>query len=220
MMTTSYNSIHQYAARYTTPEPPLLAQIKQETQAEVPGAHMIAGHLQGRILATFSYMIKPKRILEIGTYTGYSALCLAEGLDPNGILYTIDVDLSLHARVKKYFEASDKADQIKYYIGQALEIIPQIPETFDLVFIDADKKNYANYYDLVIEKLSPHGFIIIDNVLWKGKVVEAEDQDQPIIDKQTQIMTHFNHKVQQDPRTTQVLFPIRDGLMVVRKNDC
>ncbi|OJW72801.1 MAG: methyltransferase [Candidatus Amoebophilus sp. 36-38] len=214
-MTTSYTSIHQYAEAYTTPESPLLAKINQETQAEVQGAHMIAGHLQGRILATFSHMIKPKRILEIGTYTGYSALCLAEGLDQNGILYTVDSDLSLYTRVKKYFEASDKADQIKYYIGQALEIIPQIHETFDLVFIDADKKNYANYYDLVVEKLSPDGFMIIDNVLWKGKVVGTEDQS--LVDKQTQRIIDFNNKVQNDPRTTHVLFPIRDGLMVVRK---
>jgi caffeoyl-CoA O-methyltransferase len=215
MRTSGYLSIHEYAEAYTTPESPLLANINQETQAEVLGSHMISGHLQGRILATFSQMIKPKRILEIGTYTGYSALCLAEGLDQNGILYTIDCDLSLHLRVKKYFEESDKGHQIKYYVGQALEIIPQIHETFELVFIDADKKNYINYYDLVIEKLSPHGFIIIDNVLWKGKVVETANQS--LIDKQTQRIIDFNNKVQNDPRTTNVLFPIRDGLMVVRK---
>lgn len=215
MINSSYLSIHQYAEAYTTPEGPLLAKISQETQAEVQGAHMLSGHLQGRILAAFSHMIKPKRILEIGTYTGYSALCLVEGLDQNGILYTIDSDLSLYTRVKKYFEQSGKAHQIRYYLGQALEIIPQIHENFDLIFIDADKKNYANYYDLSIEKLNSYGFMIIDNVLWQGKVVQARKQD--LIDKQTQRIIDFNNKVQNDPRTTNVLFPIRDGLMVVRK---
>lgn len=215
MMSSSYLTAHNYAEAYSTSGSSLLAQIYTETQAEVPGANMISGPLQGRILAAFSYMIKPKRILEIGTYTGYSALCLAEGLAENGILYTIDSDTSLESRVKKYFEDSNKKEQIRYYIGKALDIIPSINETFDLVFIDADKKNYANYYELAIDKLSPYGFIIIDNVLWKGKVFEGNEQ--VLLDKQTQTIIDFNNKVQNDPRTVNVLLPVRDGLMIVRK---
>lgn len=215
MMSSSYLTAHNYAEAYSTPGSSLLAQIYTDTQAEVPGANMISGPLQGRILAAFSYMIRPKRILEIGTYTGYSALCLAEGLAENGILYTIDSDASLEARVKKYFEESNKKEQIRYYIGKALDIIPSINETFDLVFIDADKKNYANYYELAIEKLNPYGFIIVDNVLWKGKVFEGNEQ--LLLDKQTQTIIDFNNKVQNDPRTVNVLLPVRDGLMIVRK---
>jgi predicted O-methyltransferase YrrM len=215
-MISDYIAIHKYAEAHSTPESSLLARINAETQTEIRGANMISGHLQGRILALFSYMIRPKRILEIGTYTGYSALCLAEGLTEDGVLYTIDANASLENKVRKYFEMSTRAHQIQYYIGQALDIIPKIDEKFDLVFIDADKKNYENYYELAIEKLTERGFIIIDNVLWKGKVL-LETEEQALLDRQTQTIINFNYKVQQDTRIENVLFPVRDGLMVVRK---
>ncbi|ACE05967.1 hypothetical protein Aasi_0566 [Candidatus Amoebophilus asiaticus 5a2] len=214
-MDSDYSAIHAYAEAYSSSEPILLNTINRETHAEVHGAKMISGHLQGRILATFSHMIRPRRILEIGTYTGYSALCLAEGLTEDGILYTVDIDKNLEARVKGYFESSGKAHQIRYYIGPALEIVPKINEKFDLIFIDADKKNYTQYYELSLEKLNPHGFIIVDNVLWKGKVCETENQLTK--DKYTQTIIDFNNRVHNDSRTDNVLFPIRDGLMVIRK---
>jgi predicted O-methyltransferase YrrM len=214
-MDFAYSAIHIYAEKYSSPEPILLNNINRETYAEVHGAKMLSGHLQGRILATFSHMVKPRRILEIGTYTGYSALCLAEGLTEDGILYTIDINKNLENRVKGYFESSSKSHQIRYCIGPALEIIPKIDERFDLIFIDADKKNYNYYYELALEKLTPYGFIIVDNVLWKGKVCETEHQ--PTKDKYTQTIIDFNNKVHNDPRTENVLFPIRDGLMVIRK---
>jgi len=214
-MDSAYSAIHTYAEAYSSSEPILLNTINRETYAEVHGAKMLSGHLQGRVLATFSHMIRPRRVLEIGTYTGYSALCLAEGLTDDGILYTIDINTNLEARVKGYFEKSSKAHQIRYYIGQALEVIPKIDESFDLIFIDADKKNYSQYYELALEKLNSHGFIIVDNVLWKGKVCETEHQ--PIKDKYTQTIIDFNNKVHNDPRIENVLFPVRDGLMVIRK---
>jgi predicted O-methyltransferase YrrM len=214
-MHSDYSAIHVYAEAYSSSEPVLLNVINKETHAEVHGAKMLSGHLQGRVLATFSHMIRPRRVLEIGTYTGYSALCLAEGLTKDGILYTVDIDHNLEARVKKYFEISGKAHQIRYYIGPALEIIPKIDESFDLIFIDADKRNYNRYYELALGKLSSHGFIIVDNVLWKGKVCETENQLTK--DKSTQTIIDFNNKVHNDPRIENVLFPVRDGLMVIRK---
>jgi len=213
-MNLSYSMIQAYAELYTTAEPPLLATINQETHASIPGAQMLSGHLQGRVLATFSHMIRPRRILELGTYTGYSALCLAEGLQEDGILYTIDNNAALEAKVKSYFAQAGIAHKVRYYIGQALDIIPQLGEAFDLVFIDADKKNYSRYYDLVLDWVRPGGFIIADNVLWHGRVLPAASEP---VDKQTQAIIDFTTKVHQDPRVAHVLFPIRDGLMVIRK---
>lgn len=213
-MPLTYNDIQAYAEQYTSPASTLLATISQETHAEVPGAHMLSGLLQGQVLMTFSKMIRPARILEIGTYTGYATLCLAAGLTQNGILYTIDSDVRLSARVQQYFAHSSQAHQIKYHLGKALEIIPKIQDTFDLVFIDADKKNYINYYELAFKGLNPGGWIIIDNVLWKGKVLEVE---RTFLDKHTQTMIDFNKYVQHDERVVHVLFPVRDGLMVVRR---
>jgi caffeoyl-CoA O-methyltransferase len=172
---------------------------------------MLSGHLQGRFLSLISKMICPKAILEIGTYTGYSALCLAEGLQPDGKLITIDVNEELEDRVKGYFNQSDYRDQIDYRIGKALELIPQLTESFDLVFIDADKENYANYYDLVIDKVERGGIILADNVLWSGKVLNAKP------DKDTQNILAFNDKVHNDARVENVLLPIRDGITVIRK---
>jgi predicted O-methyltransferase YrrM len=213
-MSLTYKDIQAYAEYYTSPESELLATISQETHAEVPAAHMLSGHLQGQVLATFSKMIRPSRILEIGTYTGYATLCLAEGLTENGILYTIDANVQLAERVQQYFARSGKAHQIQYQLGRALDIIHQLRDTFDLVFIDADKRNYKIYYDLALERLNPHGWIIIDNVLWKGKVLEAGN---PPLDRQTHTMIDFNNYVRNDERVVHVLFPVRDGLMVVRK---
>jgi len=193
---------------------PLLIKISQETYADVPMPRMLSGHLQGRVLATFSQMLRPSRILELGTYTGYATLCLAEGLAEKGIVYTIDANAALEMRVRAYFEQAGIANQVCYYVGQALAIIPQLEETFDLVFIDADKKNYSCYYTLVLEKVRPGGFIIVDNVLWHGKVLPGASQP---MDKQTQVINDFNKQVHEDPRVENVLFPIRDGLMVLRK---
>lgn len=212
-MDPSYSAIQAYAKLYTTAEPPLLATINQATHASVPKSGMLSGHLQGRTLATFSKMINPRRILEIGTYTGYSALCLAEGLQESGILYTIDHNAALEARVRPYFAQARIEHQVRYFIGEALDIIPQLHEEFDLVFIDADKKNYIHYYNLVLPLTRPGGFILADNVLWQGKVVCPTEP----VDKQTQAMIDFNTQIHQDPRVENVLLPIRDGLMVIQK---
>lgn len=206
-------SIAAYSNTHTSSESEVLSQLNRETHAKVLQARMLSGHLQGRFLAMISHMILPKNILEIGTYTGYSALCLAEGLQKNGKLITIDINEELEAFTRSFFEASGLASSIDFRIGNALQIIPTLPETFDLVFIDADKPNYANYYNLVIEKVRIGGFIIADNVLWSGKVANTGSK----IDKDTQNMLDFNQKIHEDERVENVLLPIRDGLMVVRK---
>jgi predicted O-methyltransferase YrrM len=174
---------------------------------------MLSGHLQGRVLSMFSKMITPKTILEIGTYTGYSALCLAEGLKENGKLITIDVNYELEPFTRSFFERSAFAKQIDFRIGNALEIIPGLEEELDIVFIDADKSNYIRYFDLVIDKVRSGGFIFADNVLWSGKVLEAYDKR----DRDTQIIVDYNKKIQEDERVENVLIPVRDGLMVARK---
>jgi caffeoyl-CoA O-methyltransferase len=207
-------TIQAYVENHTEAVPPLLARIHQDTYAQVPMPQMLSGHLQGRLLAVFSHMLRPTRILEIGTYTGYSAMCLVEGLQPGGILHTIDKNAALEATVRGYFEQAGMAHKIKYHIGQAADIIPQLDEVFDLVFIDADKKNYIHYYDLVVDRIRPGGFIIADNVLWRGKVLAEADQP---VDKKTQTIINFNAQVHRDPRVANVLLPIRDGLMILRK---
>ena len=208
------NPIQAYAEGHTEAEPPLLAKIYHDTHAGVPMPQMIAGHLQGRVLAAFSHMLQPTNILELGTYTGYSALCLAEGLQPGGMLHTIDSNASLETTTRGYFEQAGVAHKIKYHIGQAVAIIPQLDVVFDLVFIDADKKNYALYYNMVFDSVRPGGFIIADNVLWGGKVLPTTDQP---ADKRTQAIINFNAQVHRDPRVANVLLPIRDGLMILRK---
>jgi predicted O-methyltransferase YrrM len=174
---------------------------------------MLSGQAQGRILSMFSHMIRSQCILEIGTYTGYSALCMAEGLSVDGRLITIDVNEELESRTQGFFNQSKYADQIDYRIGNAIDVIPTLNETFDLVFIDADKYNYLNYFNLVIDKLIKGGIIIADNVLWSGKVAEPLEQG----DKDTPGLIAFNQAIQNDPRVENVLFPVRDGLMVIRK---
>ncbi len=172
---------------------------------------MLSGHLQGRLLAAISHMIRPRRILEIGTYTGYSAICLAEGMASDGILITIDINEELEKSVRKNFADAGLSDKIDYRVGDALKIISSIQETFDLVFIDADKENYIRYFDLVIDKVGVGGFIMADNVLWSGKVLEAK------VDKETRAIVDFNKKVQDDTRVENVLLPLRDGIFIIRK---
>lgn len=203
--------LQQYAELHTSPENDLLKKINRNTHAQVLMPRMLSGQLQGRFLSMVSHMIKPGRVLEIGTYTGYSALCFAEGLAADGKIITIDINEELETRVRKSFAESRYKNKIDFRIGNALEIIPTLMETFDLVFIDADKINYSNYYDLVFEKLKPGGFLLADNVLWSGKVLS------PSPDKDTQAILDFNKKVQQDPRIENVLLTIRDGIMLVRK---
>ncbi|TNE79574.1 MAG: O-methyltransferase [Bacteroidetes bacterium] len=203
-----------YAENHTSPESELLAELNRETWAKVMMPRMLSGHIQGRLLSMFSKMIQPKAILEIGTYTGYSALCMAEGLAEGGMLYTIDINEELEDMVRRYIKEAGYEENIQFHIGNALEIIPSLPNHFDMVFIDADKENYANYYDLVFDKLRPGAYIIADNVLWSGKIIDEKELAK---DKETRALDAFNKKVQEDPRVENILIPVRDGLMVARK---
>ncbi|HEY9487902.1 MAG TPA: O-methyltransferase [Chryseosolibacter sp.] len=203
--------LQDYAEKHTTEESPILAKINRDTHAQVLMPRMLSGQLQGRVLSMISNMIRPRVILEIGTFTGYSAICLAEGLKENGKLITIDINEELRDRVSGYFREANLEDRIDYHIGDAATIIPGLRETFDLVFIDADKENYARYFDLVIDRVNLNGFIMADNVLWSGKVLDEKP------DKDTRAIVDFNAKVQRDPRVENVLLPIRDGIMLMRK---
>ena len=207
-------NINDYSENHTSPESDLLAKLNRETHAKILNSRMLSGHLQGRVLAIFSQMMRPDRILEIGTYTGYSALCLAEGLTENGRIITIDVNEELEDFTRSFFNESVYKNKIDYRIGDAAEIIPTLVETFDIVFIDADKMSYQKYYDLVFDKVRVGGYIISDNVLWSGKV--ADIQDDKKIDRDTQNLIDFNKMCQDDPRTENILMPIRDGLMICR----
>lgn len=203
--------INVYSEAHSSPESALLKKINRETHVGVFRPRMLSGQLQGRFLSMVSHMIGPKAILEIGTYTGYSALCLAEGLAPGGKLYTIDINEELEERVRKYFSESEWNASIEFLIGDAAEIIPHWPGPFDLVWIDADKENYSMYFDLLIDKVRPGGFILADNVLWSGKVLDAK------LDKDTRAIVAFNEKIKQDVRIEKVLLPIRDGIFLMRK---
>lgn len=202
-------SLQGYAEQHTTPENDLLKRINRDTNANVLLPRMLSGHLQGRVLSMISQMIRPKAILEIGTYTGYSALCLVEGLADGGTLITIDINEELEEKAKGYFELYH--DKIDYRIGNALNIVPALNEMFDLVFIDADKINYTNYFDLVIDKVRAGGFILADNVFWNGKVLDERP------DADTRAIISFNQKIHNDKRVENVLLPIRDGIMMIRK---
>jgi len=204
-------NLQRYVETHTSAESDLLKKINRETHAHVLKSRMLSGHVQGRFLSLISKMLKPKVILEIGTYTGYSAICLAEGLQPGGKLITIDNNEELEDRVRNYFKESEYNSQIDFRVGDARKIIPTLTEVFDLVFIDADKENYSLYYDLVIDKLPSGGLILADNVLWSGKVV------QPSTDKDTKAILEFNNKVKDDPRVENLLMPLRDGVMMIRK---
>ncbi len=206
--------LSQYAEKHTTPENNLLLNINRNTHAQVLAPRMLSGHLQGRLLSLFSKMIKPRTILEIGTYTGYAALCLAEGLTKDGILHTIEINEELENRILQNWSQSIYEKQMQLHIGNALEIIPALNTPFDLVFIDADKENYSAYYNLLIDQMPSGGIMMADNVLWSGKVIDpeqlAEDNDTRELDK-------FNTLVQNDSRVENILIPIRDGIMVARK---
>ena len=207
--------LDDYAGLHTSPENVLLNELNRQTHLKILQPRMLSGHIQGRLLSMFSHMIQPKCILEIGTYTGYSALCMAEGLQKDGKLITMDVNEELAPFTQSYFDKSEYAKQIDFRVGNALEIIPTLNETFDLVFIDADKENYSNYFDLVIDKVRQGGFIIADNVLWSGKVIEPIKPN----DKDTQALIEFNKKIHNDERVENVLAPVRDGLMIIRKTN-
>lgn len=204
--------IEEYTEKHTEPEPLVLKKLNRETQSKVLNPRMLSGHQQGRVLSMLSHMINPEQILEIGTYTGYSAICLAEGLKENGQLHTIDINEELEDMVNLYIEEAGFENNIKTYFGHALEIIPDMDKTFDLVFIDADKVNYSRYYDLVFNKVRKGGYIIADNVLWSGKVLNENGMDED-----TKALVEYSNKVQLDERVQNVLFPVRDGLMVTRK---
>ncbi|MFO0357315.1 MAG: O-methyltransferase [Sphingobacteriaceae bacterium] len=206
-------AIQFYSENHSQDESELLKKLNRETFLKVPQPRMLSGHLQGRFLSFISKLISPNRILEIGTYTGYSALCLAEGLAENGKLMTIDPNEETNFFAKKFFSESNYSDKIELLQGQALTIIPQLNDVFDLVFIDADKKNYQNYYDAVITKVRKGGLIIADNVLWSGKVVEEVGK----MDADTKLIHSFNEFVSKDERVESLLLPVRDGLMILRK---
>lgn len=205
--------IEEYSAAHTEEESALLKSLNRDTHANILSPRMLSGHMQGRFLSMISRMIRPDRILEIGTYTGYSGICFCEGLNPGGKLITIDVNEELESFTRRYFDQSPFKDQIDYRIGNALDIIPSLTDTFDLVFIDADKINYSSYFNLCLEKVRPGGFLIADNVLWSGKVVEQLKK----VDKDTQALLDFNRMVHEDPRVSNILLPIRDGLMILQK---
>ena len=205
--------IDDYVVQHSAKEPELLQQLNRETNQKVLQPRMLSGHYQGRLLSLLSKLINPKNILEIGTYTGYSALCLAEGMKSDGILHTIDINEELVDLQKKYFEASPWKDQIVQHLGDATEIIPTLKEDFDLVFIDADKPNYPTYFQQIMEKLRHGGVILSDNVLWSGKVVEPLQQD----DESTKALLEYNRLLVEDERLETVMLPVRDGLTISRR---
>ena len=205
--------LDDYAVAHSEKEPELLRQLTRETYQKVVQPRMLSGHYQGRILSMIAKLVNPKVILEIGTYTGYSALCLAEGLQPGGILHTIDVNEELVDLQKKYFDASAYAANIKQHLGPALEIIPQLDEDFDLVFMDADKPNYPAYFDMIVDRIRPGGLLLSDNVLWSGKVVEPLNPK----DSSTKALLEYNRLLADDERLETVLLTIRDGLTISRK---
>ncbi len=205
-------ALEEYIASNTQPEPEVLRELTRETHLKVLRPRMISGHFQGRVLSMLSKIIRPQHILEIGTYTGYSAICLAEGLTNDGTLHTIDINEELAPIQRRYFEKSGFGKQIVQHTGDALEIIPNLDLIFDLIFIDAEKTNYDHFFEAVLKKTKPGSMILSDNVLWSGKVVEPLDA----ADKATKSLLDYNKKLMEDPRVETVLLPIRDGLTLSR----
>lgn len=205
-------ALENYIQDNSENEPKVLQELTRETHLKVIQPRMITGHFQGRVLSMLSKIIHPKYILEIGTYTGYSAICLAEGLAKEGELHTIDVNEELVHIQRKYFDKSTQGNQIIQHTGDALDIIPNLDISFDLIFIDAEKKMYDSYFEAVIQKTKPGGIILSDNVLWSGKVVEPLDRK----DRATKVLLDYNRKLKEDPRIETVLLPIRDGLTLSR----
>lgn len=201
-----------YIEQHSQNEPELLAQLNKETYQKILLPRMLSGHFQGRVLSMLSKLIRPLNVLEIGTFTGYSALCLCEGMQENGLLHTIDIKEELVDFQRKYFDKSPWANQIVQHLGEALDIIPTIDLKFDLVFIDADKENYINYFNLIVPKMHKGGIILSDNVLWSGKVLEEVHPN----DTSTKILIEFNKLINEDKRVESVLLPIRDGLTLSR----
>ncbi|MBL4643681.1 MAG: class I SAM-dependent methyltransferase [Flavobacteriaceae bacterium] len=206
------DKIDDYVVKHSQKEPTILQELTRETWQKVLNPRMLSGAFQGRVLSMLSKLIQPKSVLEIGTYTGYSALSIAEGLHPQGTIHTIDKNEELFSLQEKYFEKSGYKNQIQQYVGNALAIIPTIEEKFDLVFIDADKSNYINYFHLIIDKMNAGGVILSDNVLWSGKVVEELDPK----DIDTKVLLDYNKLLNADDRLETVLLPIRDGLTISR----
>lgn len=204
-------NLQELLLQYCEPEDALLQHIDRETNLKVLMPRMLSGHYQGRVLSMLSSLMAPKRVLEIGTFTGYATLCLAEGLTKDGLLYTLDINAELEDMVRENFEKSPLNEKIKYIIGDAQESLKAIDETFDIVFIDADKKNNGTYYDLIFDQVRPGGLIIVDNVLWSGKILaNAQDKD-------TKNISTFNDKITEDKRVEKLILPVRDGLFVIRK---
>ncbi len=203
--------MQQLLLRYCEPERELLKKIDRETNLKVLMPRMLSGHYQGRVLSMLSKLISPSRILEIGTFTGYATLCLAEGLSKDGQIYTLDINEELEDMVRANFAESEYDGKINYIIGDANHTLNKLDEIFDMVFIDADKKNNGNYYDMVFERVRPGGLIIVDNVLWSGKVLNANQ------DKDTKNITNFNDKISADDRVEKLILPVRDGLFIIRK---
>jgi caffeoyl-CoA O-methyltransferase len=204
--------LEQYIEEYSSPEDPILEDLYRQTHIRFLNPNMVSGHLQGKLLEFISCMIQPSNILEIGTFTGYSAICLAKGLKPDGRLITIELNDELTHFAHSYFEKAGLADKIIQYTGKAQDIILGLDKTFDLVFIDAEKTEYIDYFMLIIDKVRPGGFILADNVLWGGKVVEQESSD-----KQLMGILDFNSMIRHLPNIEEVIIPIRDGLMLIRK---
>lgn len=205
--------LDQYILNHISPEDDYLQELDRETHLKVLRSRMLSGHLQGQILSMISCMVKPRYILELGTFTGYSGLCLAKGLQEDGQLHTIEIDDELESIAKKYFQKSGMGNRIFQHIGDARQIIPTIDQVFDLVFIDADKREYCEYYKLVFDRVSVGGYILADNILWNGKVVEPEAANE----EQTRGILEFNEMVQNDPRVRNVILPIRDGILIIHK---
>ena len=206
------NKILEYSEINSQKEPSLLKELNRETHLKILNPRMLSGAFQGRLLSLISKLINPEKVLEIGTYTGYSALCLYEGLDKKGVIHTIDKNEELFEIQKKYFKKTGEKEKVVQHLGDALKIIPTINETFDLIFLDADKENYIKYFNCIINKLNKKGVILADNVLWSGKVADEKQQDET-----TKILREFNNMVNNDSRVETILLPIRDGISLIRK---
>ncbi|TGD79059.1 O-methyltransferase [Hymenobacter wooponensis] len=204
-----------YADQHTTPESALLARLNRETHVQLLHARMLSGHAQGRLLSMLSHMVRPRRVLELGTFTGYSALCLAEGMAEDGLLHTVEQNAELESRIRRYVREAGQEHRIQLHIGDARNVLGGLAETWDLVFIDADKINNDTYYELVLPQVRPGGFLLIDNVLWGDKVLPSYSPKAS--DKDTFAVRAFNDKVQADERVENVFLPLRDGLLLVRK---